>query len=68
MRIDLDLDLGSEPVAGRLAVVGGAARGFTGYAGRMLILSGMALAIAGVPAAAIGWLVERLLTHRVARH
>jgi hypothetical protein len=42
--------------------------GFTGYAGRMVILSGMALAILGVPAGAIGWLVERILAHRTASH
>jgi len=41
VRIDLDLDLGSEPVAGRLAVVGGAARGFTGYAGLIAALEAL---------------------------
>jgi hypothetical protein len=38
--------------------------GFMGYAGRMAILSGMALAILGVPAAAVGWLVETILYRR----
>jgi hypothetical protein len=38
--------------------------GFIGYTGRMVILSGMALVILGLPAAAMGWLVERILSHR----
>ena len=42
--------------------------GFTGYAGRMLILSGMVMVILGVPAGTIGWLVERILSHRAVSH
>ena len=38
MRIDLDLDAGSEPVAGRLVVAGGAEHPFTGYAGLIAAL------------------------------
>jgi hypothetical protein len=32
--------------------------GFTGYAFRMVIVTGMFLGIFGVPAALVGWLVE----------
>ena len=32
--------------------------GFTGYAGRMVIVSATLVGIAGVPAAIAGWLVE----------
>jgi hypothetical protein len=34
--------------------------GFTGYAGRMLIVTGAFFGIAAVPAAVAGWLIERL--------
>jgi hypothetical protein len=34
--------------------------GFTGYAFRMLIVTGMFFGVLGVPAAIAGWLVERL--------
>jgi hypothetical protein len=40
VRIALDLDPGSEPVAGRL-VAGGIAREFTGYAGLIAALEGL---------------------------
>ena len=42
--------------------------GFTGYAGRMLILSVMVLVILGVPAGALGWLVDRVLSHRASSY
>ena len=42
--------------------------GFSGYAGRMLILSGMIVLILGVPVGAVGWLVERILSRRLASH
>jgi hypothetical protein len=41
VRIDLDLDLGSEPVAGRLAVAGGVEHPFTGYAGLIAALESL---------------------------
>lgn len=34
--------------------------GFTGYAGRMLIVTGAFFGIFAVPAAVAGWLIERL--------
>jgi hypothetical protein len=41
VRIELDVDLGSEPVIGRLAVGGGPAHPFTGYAGLIAALQAL---------------------------
>jgi uncharacterized HhH-GPD family protein len=38
MHVDLDLEAGSEPVTGRLALAGGAPRGFVGYTGLIVAL------------------------------
>ncbi len=38
--------------------------GFTGYAGRMLIVTAMFLGVFSVPAAVAGWLVERVWLRR----
>ena len=38
--------------------------GFAGYLGRLFVLCVMVVVILGVPAGAMGWLVERILSHR----
>lgn len=35
--------------------------GFTGYAFRMVVVTGLFLGVFGIPAAVVGWLVEKVL-------
>jgi hypothetical protein len=41
--------------------------GFRGYALRMVVVTGLFLGMFGIPAAAVGWLVERLVSRNSRR-